>query len=1202
MTHAPADPPNPAPDPPATAPSSAPSSTSGPTADPAADPTAAGPRRRRRRRIGRGALLTVEILGVVAGLLVIAAGLLALRLSQGPLPLAWAVPHLERALEDIAPDWHSSFGEPVLAWNREERRLDLAARDLALLGPGMSTPILVDRLAVRIALSRLLALRFIPNEVELAGLQLTLLRGGDGRLTLGEKSGAGAAAGGSGGSALPDIALLRRIRLLDAHLTIEDQRTGRRWRAEIERATLDDFAQGTRIEAVGRLILNGQTVPVQVRGARDHEAGGYTLSLGTVGLPLASLADLDSQLAPLSGIAAPLTGTVGLNLASDGALARWSVDAAMTGGQVSDLAVPGGRLVLEGATLVAEGRPDGPIKARGALRGRLSGEPVSLQFATTYDAARNGMIELTGAFGGLRPSVWAALDWVPMQVRSWLGSVDTRIQGKVSLSGHLPGGPGRLVLDAEAGAGTISHPSLPGGAVTVRNLAIDASLNVPPQGVPEVRVARLELGLPAGRVAASGVIRDPDGAMQAEARIEIADLPIDDLPHLWPDDANANTKRWVAQNLSDGRITRGRFDLAVARAAADAAFDLTQLDGWLRLEGARLTYLTGLTPLSGVNAEIRLTPTRADFAIESGTVDGLKLRAGEVAITGLDIKDQQISIMADLAGPVPDALALLDLPRLGYISRFGVQPKSTGGQVQAKLSFAFPLLDKVKLDEIDIKVGGNLSDLRVPKAIKGLDLDRGRFTLDLDGTGFSMTGGGHLAGTQFTGGWREFFADKVPVRRRYEARATLDAKGFAPFGLDLAPYASGPVATRVEYVQSGGRGASMTAALDFTQARLFQHDLLYDKPPGQPANLRAVLDLLDGRLTQARDVVVTGADLAVQAQARFEGESRLAGLEVARFQLGLSQGALSWRRGAGGVPEISLSAGTLDLSAIRAASEADKAKPGAAPARPDEDIVTSALRLRLGAGRIIFGPGQELRDVQAALDHDGRIWRQARLSANLAPGRLEIEITPAAGGRTLRLDSDDAGRLLALVSRRGRFEGGVLRIAGRFDDRTHPPPLIGSLRIDRFRVIDAPVLARLLAFASITGIPELLGGSGISFDKVEARFVRRPQRLEIQEMIAGGVAMGFSVKGVVSGPEDTAQLSGEIVPVNFVNKIIGIIPLIGDALIGGPGGGVIAFGFRINGPLADPDISVNPLTALTPGFLRRIFDADPPSPDDVPPR
>ena len=42
--------------------------------------------------------------------------------------------------------------------------------------------------------------------------------------------------------------------------------------------------------------------------------------------------------------------------------------------------------------------------------------------------------------------------------------------------------------------------------------------------------------------------------------------------------------------------------------------------------------------------------------------------------------------------------------------------------------------------------------------------------------------------------------------------------------------------------------------------------------------------------------------------------------------------------------------------------------------------------------------------------------------------------------------------------------------------------------------------------------------------------------------------------------------------------------------LSGQGGGVFAADYTVRGPLADPKVSVNPLSALTPGFLRGVFN------------
>jgi hypothetical protein len=61
------------------------------------------------------------------------------------------------------------------------------------------------------------------------------------------------------------------------------------------------------------------------------------------------------------------------------------------------------------------------------------------------------------------------------------------------------------------------------------------------------------------------------------------------------------------------------------------------------------------------------------------------------------------------------------------------------------------------------------------------------------------------------------------------------------------------------------------------------------------------------------------------------------------------------------------------------------------------------------------------------------------------------------------------------------------------------------------------------------------------------------------------------------------------VPAYALNSVIGNIPVIGSLLLGGEGQGLFAANYRVTGSAADPEVSVNPLSALAPGFLRRLF-------------
>ena len=80
----------------------------------------------------------------------------------------------------------------------------------------------------------------------------------------------------------------------------------------------------------------------------------------------------------------------------------------------------------------------------------------------------------------------------------------------------------------------------------------------------------------------------------------------------------------------------------------------------------------------------------------------------------------------------------------------------------------------------------------------------------------------------------------------------------------------------------------------------------------------------------------------------------------------------------------------------------------------------------------------------------------------------------------------------------------------------------------------------------------------------------------------------MTAHGSVERKTDIAEIEGTAVPAYTLNRVIGAIPLIGTIITGGQNEGFVAADFRITGPLEQPEVSVNPQSALAPGILRRI--------------
>jgi hypothetical protein len=273
---------------------------------------------------------------------------------------------------------------------------------------------------------------------------------------------------------------------------------------------------------------------------------------------------------------------------------------------------------------------------------------------------------------------------------------------------------------------------------------------------------------------------------------------------------------------------------------------------------------------------------------------------------------------------------------------------------------------------------------------------------------------------------------------------------------------------------------------------------------------------------------------------------------------------------------------SLDASALLGGDDLDTRSPRA---------MTVAARL----DRVVLGPKRQLDKIDLRAESDGTKWLSAAISGKAGTGDMRLTLVPRGGGRDLMVTAPDAGAVLAAFGLTSDVRGGKLTIDGRYDDEETVNKLKAKVVIDDYRVVRAPLLAKLLAVTSITGIPDLVSGDGIGFQGLSMQVTKTPGRLEIAEGRASGRALGLTMQGTIEAPDDVANLTGTVVPFNAVNSIFEKIPLIGE-LVTGHGGGVFAFTYSVKGPIDNPSVSVNPLSVLAPGFLRNLFHGLPTPP------
>ena len=209
------------------------------------------------------------------------------------------------------------------------------------------------------------------------------------------------------------------------------------------------------------------------------------------------------------------------------------------------------------------------------------------------------------------------------------------------------------------------------------------------------------------------------------------------------------------------------------------------------------------------------------------------------------------------------------------------------------------------------------------------------------------------------------------------------------------------------------------------------------------------------------------------------------------------------------------------------------------------------------------------------------------------PGRsLRIDFRPkAGGGYALEIVAEDMGGVLRALDRMETMQGGSMVIRGEADGPLPLHLLQARIEARDYLLVDAPRLAKLLSLASLTGFVDSLRGEGLRFDRIVGDFTLLDGLFETDLIRAYGSALGITAKGRIDFDQSLVDLKGTVVPAYSINRILGSIPLLGPILTGGEGEGLLAVTYAMDGSLSDPEVSVNPLSVLAPGFLRGLFSA-----------
>ncbi len=811
---------------------------------------------------------------------------------------------------------------------------------------------------------------------------------------------------------------------------------------------------------------------------------------------------------------------------------------------------------------------------------------TQLELAGGYNAAEKAL-DIETRLGGLVPAEFAGL----APVLAPLAQVKLPLSGKVLARINIDGAIGAIAVDIEAAPGMLDAPSYFDAPVAVRAAGLKGQLAA---GGKSFVLEAFTADFNGPRIALSGKGARADGRVSTVLEAGARNVSTADLRRLWPKGVADNGRNWVLANIERGAVSELNLTAGISgRADASGAISglkLDKLDGTFDLDGVSVHYLRPLPPLTNLRGRATLSPGALSFTVSQGRLGRLRVGDGKLKIYDLDTDIERLDLEVVAGGPIADVVEVLNHPRLNLVKALGISPSAIKGEGATRLVMKFPLRKDLKFDHIEIAAASNLSGVQLPAVAMGNDLSDGDLVLHLDKRGMDISGKVKLGGVPAQLKWTENFYSGALFRSRYQIKGTADEAARNRFGLDfLAPHVNGPVGADLIVTKYDAKRMTLTGAFNVNDAGLSFAELGWRKLPGIAGFARINLTIENDHAKAIEQLTLRAGDLSASGVIALHPDGKsISGFDFSELKYGENDYRVRGRlRDDGGM--------VLDVAGTRADIRAFLKQRGEGKPKVPLDVTVDL-------GSVRAAPGAVISNVKGRLVRDAVDWTAMDIAGTVGKGTpLTLRIAPDKGKRRLAITSADGGAALKAFNISDKVVGGTLNIEGEYDLSKPKRPLTGHFAMRDFHMVKAPFLAKLLSVASLTGFLDTLRGQGISFQRADVPFVKEGDKITLKESRAHGAAIGFTAQGSIDLEKDTLDLKGTLVPAYTLNSVFGSIPLIGRILVPEKGSGLFAATYAMRGPIEDPNVSVNPLATLTPGFLRGLFNVfDAPNRDEAP--
>ncbi len=1106
-----------------------------------------------KKRAAKTALILFEVIAILIGAVGAGAAFLYWRLDSGPVSLNIFKSSAAIAIERKLPVGYAVKIDDV-ALNRAEPRSEVIVNlsGLTILDAAGDETASAENISFLFDFGDIFSGKTGPKRLDASGAKFRIVRNDNQDIELPAVRRERRRSFFAGISPAFDRQILKsafeRAAIANAEITFVDAASGRSWVAPAANVSLSRNKKGFVGALDGYIDIGGERATLDASAHYTDASGTVAVVISGSNFPVADI--LTTFYGETAGILdAPVTGKAAISFSTTGDVLGSSFSA-RTG--------------------------EGVMKLGGVTT------PIAfLEWDTQFDPARNAFSIERIAFDA--------------------GGSSGEINGSVAVSfGDDIRKPQSVVFDLKSQNLVLAAEGRLPEALPVQSLALTGGYQVDQRRLSFNSISSdfLDVSV-SGNMAFIFPERGGDGVTPSLG--VAADIKLDGAmdPHrlmrIWPIGVAMGARDWIEDRVAAATIDNISFvmDLPPGAVGEDAGMPDEAIALSFDVRNATAYYVEAMTPLTEASGS----------GVVRGNSFSLKApraRVGEVLITGGEVefpvfipKWQPTFIRFTASGKSEALLGVIDQEPMSLLSKVQLSPEQFSGETRATVEIMRPNKRDAAPEEYRYSGVATFEKMSVTDLVGDVELSDATGTVDLMARSMTVRADAKLSDAPINIIWnKNFFQQDGPSD--IVIAGIIDSSTGDLFGIPSRQMLRGPIVFSAHAVGELGAVETLNIDADFSGAALTVDALGWRKPADIPADGDIQISFTPDAVSIDK-IHILGGGVEISGKMSFAQSGVLQSADMPRFFLAdAADLSIIAGREASGALAITATGDFLNGAAM-----AEQIVNGTAtPANNDAAFDWgNGVSLSARFDRMLMRRGVEYRGASLELRRDANQLQGLDFSAfdqTSAPLTISMTHTGADEGpqRVINARSGAIGGLLA-----GVF--GVSSVSGGDGSMEINLPTAGEagfsgiLEARDLQVIEAPLLARIFSAGSLDGLTNLLNGEGIDLSYAYGEFDFADKVLAVRNMRATGPSVGITAEGAMAvGQGGEVSLVGAVAPIYQLNSVLGNAPIIGDILVGKKGEGIVALSYSVSGDAAAPIVSVNPLSALTPGILRRLMQPD----------